>query len=1254
MEKLIIPINVQALCVGAGLDQNNTTFVGPDMDFSKMNYSEGNKWHGKSRLSKHINPQNFDKKALDSGIHLHWTLPDALTHGYVIDNELNFPAVPNRWLITRIYEQNKELKFRAWVLESDYLSEEDYINNIKTNQTTILLENCKAKPYRYMGKLFDLKDWKEDDTSSHLDKLTAIGCGQLNFAAFYPNCNSVFGFHDIMDDVDDSSIVSYEVSGWYSDTKQDCIKITTDHFEKARKKVDEAQTQLRDAEAKNADSENKQAIVDKLAENLQEDGAHSWQLSDADQNKIEDKLTLQSDSTEGALKEIFEWDIQNPDQLVIDKEVSLYAGMVTGINWVSIDNYLPKTMQEQGSLVVVMAHTEMEAMSTFVAQLSEKNKLIAEKVLTILQASPNSLASIKEAKSSFLTEGLQNIKEMLHNDRFQPTQSGYQYTIQQQETTPENRENIKVPDEDCEKLDKLNIGVKKYQKNASTLESRRLQVFLDWYKYILTKYEDNMAGMLFPEIPNITDKEFKLEDFISEANTFIQAEVTEVNKVIAAQSDVLKDEINDTISALQKSLSGLGLELQSRLNERYYQGKDPVVLLGLTDQANWNYAGERNKSKEEYLRVRLASQIIDNPYPELTTYFDNPDIPYKEDLLKLVREFIHFSQGNDTTFDSGIQPEALAIQKWNGTPWLPLSIYWEIEIAPFVEDVDGYKTSTITDACTLTTEKMELCYRDEAYSILNKHDKTIHGTALLTPGVRDTFLDQLGNYNQGKNSMDLTDLLEKIKKIPVLSQSLNGFNEALLMQEKTYQLAPMDWKSADTDMRNWSNKTIKDAVGEMNITAPLPQNHFMPIRGGFMRLKRICLVDAFGRFQEIKDPKVAYSTTMLAPTKPPSGTLSRQDRYKAVVSPRITQPARLSFRFLSASNPDIEMQTSMINSPICGWIIPNFLDSSLMLYGEDGFLLGSLQISRDPEGIVFRPTPGSNQEATLEETISNFEFRNFATSILNKDIAYLQSFLRQIDLATDFAEPSNFRETNGIAMLVGRPLALVQANLKLQLEGLPAINQDWESFKKSVSGPQESPYKYENRNQKKLTEVQFPVLLGDKSDFEDGLIGFFQSKSKSKSKSKVEAVSYEQFYMSKGEDVKHKDIIYDTTLELTPDTEPVPTRITMLIDPRSKIHAKTGILPMKTIRLPKDQYEDKLNNMSAFFLAAPIIVNPDEIKVPIFQEDNFAWSFVTKNHQNEGSEWTTHSNVVLENQYADFEDQLKLVEGWLKLERKKA
>src|SRR5436189_2625343 len=61
-------------------------------------------------------PDAFDPNSVSSptiGVHLHWALPDALTHGVKPAGDakapIQFPLVPNRWLVVRF-----ETKSTGW------------------------------------------------------------------------------------------------------------------------------------------------------------------------------------------------------------------------------------------------------------------------------------------------------------------------------------------------------------------------------------------------------------------------------------------------------------------------------------------------------------------------------------------------------------------------------------------------------------------------------------------------------------------------------------------------------------------------------------------------------------------------------------------------------------------------------------------------------------------------------------------------------------------------------------------------------------------------------------------------------------------------------------------------------------------------------------------------------------------------------------------------------------------------------------
>lgn len=54
---------------------------------------------------------------------------------------------------------------------------------------------------------------------------------------------------------------------------------------------------------------------------------------------------------------------------------------------------------------------------------------------------------------------------------------------------------------------------------------------------------------------------------------------------------------------------------------------------------------------------------------------------------------------------------------------------------------------------------------------------------------------------------------------------------------------------------------------------------------------------------------------------------------------------------------------------------------------------------------------------------------------------------------------------------MGQPIAVVRATLNLQLQGQPAINQDWSVFRQDLERTERETNQFE--------QVQFPIRLGD-------------------------------------------------------------------------------------------------------------------------------------------------------------------------------
>jgi hypothetical protein len=245
---LLVPIYLDALYL-----PRETNVLGEMTDYTKLPYyKKDTKLENRTRtfLSETVLSTPLEKPTLllKAGIHLHWTLPDALTNGIVKENEedrrITFPLVPNRWLIIRRGGNQQE---KTWVVESNYLHPESLISE-DTRKTTINiyypLKKNQYQPYRLLGRKLTLQDWKKPRGSrdEYIPELSAIGPfakvdsldnEKAAFAGFYPNCSSVFGFHDEeITTATPPTDLQYDVIGWYSDGTKDYLsKFIPEHSE---------------------------------------------------------------------------------------------------------------------------------------------------------------------------------------------------------------------------------------------------------------------------------------------------------------------------------------------------------------------------------------------------------------------------------------------------------------------------------------------------------------------------------------------------------------------------------------------------------------------------------------------------------------------------------------------------------------------------------------------------------------------------------------------------------------------------------------------------------------------------------------------------------------------------------------------------------------------------------------------------------------------------------------------------------------
>lgn len=144
-------------------------------------------------------PLFSERKSRPRGAYLQWYLPNGLTGGIANSksNSVNFPAIPDRWLVLRISAGSTPLRraVTGWVLEAG-------------SQQPVVTQ---------------LANWSEPGPATGgSNPLTALGQGDLAWAAYFDNVQNRLGFYDPSLDRDEvEGPLAYLVCGWYADPTSD-------------------------------------------------------------------------------------------------------------------------------------------------------------------------------------------------------------------------------------------------------------------------------------------------------------------------------------------------------------------------------------------------------------------------------------------------------------------------------------------------------------------------------------------------------------------------------------------------------------------------------------------------------------------------------------------------------------------------------------------------------------------------------------------------------------------------------------------------------------------------------------------------------------------------------------------------------------------------------------------------------------------------------------------------------------------------
>jgi hypothetical protein len=629
---------------------------------------------------------------------------------------------------------------------------------------------------------------------------------------------------------------------------------------------------------------------------------------------------------------------------------------------------------------------------------------------------------------------------------------------------------------------------------------------------------------------------------------------------------------------------------------------------------------------------------------DLTTYLYSNTTPLWEDDFKKLRTKIN-----------ALKNAGLFTKK--AQPWNPFLLDWEVQYYPVEAKGNLHLNKGIFDReyikhnyeAPVRSHDLEL---KQGKGAVVKLSSVYEGSSILTNQASGILLDNIKTHltKQGLqeayekstgNSMDLENNLaafkswyneqsDKKKSIVVqleafgiaqsmigLSQAIGGLNEAMLMKKQTIELGIQDPLAFGDDneidsYKYFTNEGVNKSVADSLLNAPAPLNDFHPIRSGVLKINQLRLVDTFGQTKTLSCEQIDTTYKMT----------TTGNKYLIKLPPRLSQPARLNFRWLASDSTDELMTSDAKQSPILGWFLTNKLDRSLMIYGEEGHAYGYFKAGKWFQAI------DSDQPLEIDQ-IPNEHLKRAVQYVergINEDPEkenpdvdkrFLSHFINTIDDALDNIHPEVAVEQQGINLLIGKPVALVRASVDLELLGLPAINQKWDVFRQDME--------QNRRTTDAFTQVEFPVRIGEYGQLNDGLIGYWLEEKISGN------IQYEGdvFYSPQSDYIDTPKIESqfdspdreDGPINFYQSIDDAPQFLSILMQPQGSLHATVGILPNKEISIPDSQYTEALDTIQTSFLTAPILTPKGRIQLPLSTGKDYTWSWVERTAYTPEEKW---------------------------------
>ncbi|WP_415401130.1 hypothetical protein [Tateyamaria sp. SN3-11] len=551
--------------------------------------------------------------------------------------------------------------------------------------------------------------------------------------------------------------------------------------------------------------------------------------------------------------------------------------------------------------------------------------------------------------------------------------------------------------------------------------------------------------------------------------------------------------------------------------------------------------------------------------------------------------------------------ETFAYAPWQQA-WSPLYLQWDMQFYPTLNSTNTGKSAPGEQCDNWGFDLDNWAFDGTDYNWTGDNPiqtpQGYQGRTFLTGQANFALISRLHHYLTTAKAPEaglkaVEALIDKVGDMNFLSQRLMGLTDAMVMRSvnpgnpPNPDIAPVIGAEY--------NETPDPQKGDQPIRFGMGDPFFFPVRGGYMTFSSLLVIDAFGQTVDLM--KAQGNTGGGLGFRPLCGAgllpaenkkVSTPDLLQSVyLQPRLPQPARLNFDFLSASNDnDILGQSAGVN-PVCGWIIPNHLDRGINVYDASGVALGELIELADLGGghsLSWLPAPGSDGAVLDPDNIKDTHLKGFVAGLMgrNDQGAGLRNFLSCVDETQWTVDPLGGRKDQNLSVLIGRPLALVRCKLGLELDGLPYVNQSWrDTLQQQGTG---------------LEALQWQIRMGSLNLYDDGLMGYFIDDN------------YAAFHaVHEPEGQAPATPPYITPIApgnyLKAAFDGGDTTLTMLLDPRGDVHLTTGILPTRVVSLPDTFVSPAMGQFALTFRTGPVLSETEQVRIPYPTERHGDWSW---------------------------------------------